>query len=178
MFGVMKNYASILILLFIFGMAVSAFALEKSDKIAQEPVVVTATKTEKKLLDVQYSVSVVTADEIERTGAIQFQDLLKNIPGVQVANWNGSESNRIFIRGEGDQETLVLIDGVKVSTVFHGHGSNLIIDPSTIERIEVIKGPATVIYGSEALGGVVNIITRKGGGGGLSGNPSFFLYQQ
>ncbi len=164
MLNFIKNNSFFLVFLVMLGIATPIWALENADEISQDSVVVTATKTEKKLLDVQYSVSVITAEEVEKTPVLQFQDLLKNIPGVQVANWNNSESNRIFIRGEGDQETLVLIDGVKVSTVFHGHGSNLIIDPSSIERVEVIKGPATVIYGAEALGGVVNIITRKGGG--------------
>lgn len=151
-------------------LAGTAFAEEVAEDVAASSeeilttnsVIVTAGKKVQDILDVQYSVDVITAEEVERTVVTRFADLLKDIPGVFVTT-SGGEYDRVSIRGEGSGETLVLIDGVKTSSVFHGHGGELAIDPSIIESIEVIKGPATVLYGAEALGGVINIITKKGG---------------
>ena len=72
-------------------------------------------------------------------------------------------SPRINIRGESGARVLILIDGQKVTEQKSMDGAPLLIDPNRIERIEVIKGPASVLYGSEAIGGAVNIITKKGG---------------
>ncbi len=141
----------------------TSFSAMAAESITTEPVEVTTGRKVQEIMDVPYSVNVITQEEIERTAATRLQDLLKDIPGVQVSSSGDPSTNRIMIRGEGSGETLVLIDGAKVSTVFHGHGDDLRIDPAIIERIEVVKGPATVLYGSEALGGVINIITKKGG---------------
>ncbi len=128
------------------------------------PVTVTATRSEKVLLDVPMSVSVVTADEISKMAAVDLANILNGIPGVRVTQ-NGN-SDTITIRGESANETLVLIDGVKVSSDYGVGESGFqlpYIDPALIERVEVIKGPASVLYGAEALGGVINIILKKGG---------------
>ncbi len=137
------------------------FLTSNSTEITSSTVEVTAGKRVQDLMDVGYTVSIITQEEIENTAAVNFTDLLKNIPGIQVTR---GASNAISIRGESTNRTLVLIDGVKVSFAgFSDENSDILIDPDSIERIEVIKGPASVLYGTTAFGGVINVITKKGG---------------
>lgn len=143
--------------------AASARADEPAPVLTSEDVVVSASRVDKELLDVPMSVSVVTKDQIEKSPARTVGELLQDVPGVQLHKSGGQGINRISIRGEGTTRTLILIDGQKISEQKSMDGTPLLIDPSMIERIEVIKGPASVLYGSEAMGGVVNIITKKGG---------------
>jgi hemoglobin/transferrin/lactoferrin receptor protein len=135
---------------------------------AQEAVelgktVVIATKTERLIQDVPASISVITSEEIERMCATSVADLLRDVPGVEILLNSSPASQRVMIRGEESQRTLILIDGQKVSENKSMDGAPMLIDPNMIERIEIIKGPASVLYGSEAIGGVVNIITKKAG---------------
>ena len=136
---------------------------EPDPALTAETVLVSASRVEKELLDVPMSVSVITREQIEKSPARTVGELLQDVPGVQLSKSGGQGMNRISIRGEGTTRTLILIDGQKVSEQKAMEGTPLLIDPSVIERIEVIKGPASVLYGSEAMGGVVNIITKKGG---------------
>ncbi|WP_300908113.1 TonB-dependent receptor [uncultured Desulfovibrio sp.] len=145
------------------GLSAPALADEPDTALTSEEVVVSATRVDKELLDVPMSVSVVTKDEIEKSPARTVGELLQDVPGVRLHKSGGQGINRISIRGEDTTRTLVLIDGQKISEQKSMDGTPLLIDPSIIERIEVIKGPASVLYGSEAMGGVVNIITKKGG---------------
>lgn len=126
-------------------------------------VFVTAAKVEQDLLDVPMSVSVITEDDVRHSGARTVGELLRDVPGVEIINSGGQGFNRIQIRGEDAKRVLILIDGQKIAENKAMDGPPLLIDPSRIERVEVIRGPASVLYGSEAIGGVVNIITRKGG---------------
>lgn len=126
-------------------------------------VVVTATRTEHDLKDVPSSAAVVDQEDLKRTPAINVADALRDVPGVEVFDLSVPGAKRVQIRGESGQRVLVLIDGQKVSEQKSMDGAPLLIDPNRIERIEVIKGPASVLYGSEAIGGVINIITKKGG---------------
>lgn len=133
------------------------------DTMQAADVYVTATRAEKELQDVPMSVTVMTADDIQRSGARTVGELLEDVPGVQIQNDGSQGLKRVSIRGEDAFRTLVLIDGQKISEHKSMSGSPMLIDASRIERIEVIKGPASVLYGSDAIGGVVNIITKKGG---------------
>lgn len=126
-------------------------------------VVVTATRTEHDLKDVPSSAAVVDQEDLKRSPAINVADALRDVPGVEVFDLSVPGAKRVQIRGESGQRVLVLIDGQKVSEQKSMDGAALLIDPNRIERIEVIKGPASVLYGSEAIGGVINIITKKGG---------------
>ncbi len=126
-------------------------------------VVVTATRTERELQEVPVSISVVTQEEIQRSSATTVADALQDIPGVEVFDQSIAGGKRVQIRGESGARVLVLIDGQKISEQKSMDGAALLIDPNRIEQVEVIKGPASVLYGSEAIGGVVNIITKKGG---------------
>ena len=133
------------------------------DAVKAGDVYVTATRVEKELQQVPMSVTVMTAEDVRRSGARTVGELLEDVPGVQIQNDGSQGLKRISIRGEDAFRTLVLIDGQKISEHKSMSGSPMLIDASRIERVEVIKGPASVLYGSDAIGGVVNIITKKGG---------------
>ena len=126
-------------------------------------VYVTATRVERELQQVPMSLTVMTAEDVQKSGARTVGELLQDVPGVQIQNDGSQGLKRISIRGEDAFRTLVLIDGQKISEHKSMSGSPILIDASRIERVEVIKGPASVLYGSDAIGGVVNIITKKGG---------------
>ena len=126
-------------------------------------VYVTATRVERELQQVPMSLTVMTAEDVQKSGARTVGELLQDVPGVQIQNDGSQGLNRVSIRGEDAFRTLVLIDGQKISEHKSMSGSPILIDASRIERVEVIKGPASVLYGSDAIGGVVNIITKKGG---------------
>ncbi len=136
---------------------------EDGQRVRTQEVVVTATKTERELLDVPASMSVVNSDEIFEQGSGTVADALRDVPGVEVYDQSVPGATRVLIRGESASRVLILIDGQKVSEQKSMDGAAILVDPNMIERIEVIKGPASVLHGSEAIGGVVNIITKKGG---------------
>lgn len=139
-----------------------------------QDVVVTASRVEQQLADVNMSVSVITKEDIaEMSGTKTIADLLESkIPGIQVKNDGGQGIDRIKIRGEDAFRTLVMIDGQRISEQKSMSGVPLLIDSSQVERIEVIRGPASVLYGSDAIGGAINIITKKGGEDSFGANVS------
>lgn len=138
---------------------------QAAENYKAQDVVVTASRVEQQLADVNMSVSVITSEDIaEMSGAKTIADLLESkVPGIQVKNDGGQGIDRIKIRGEDAFRTLVMIDGQRISEQKSMSGVPLLIDPSQVERIEVIRGPASVLYGSDAIGGAINIITKKGG---------------
>lgn len=134
-----------------------------ADEVYTKEVEVTATRVAHDLMDVPMSVGVVTADEISKKGVSTIGEVIRDIPGVELENDGTPGLVRVSIRGEGTQRTTILIDGQKISEHKSMSGAPILIDPSAVERVEVIKGPASVLYGSDAIGGVINIITKKGG---------------
>ena len=136
-------------------------------------VVVSATKTSANTLQLASSISVIDAEQISNSNSNNVFDLLKNETGINFTRQggNGTLSN-IYIRGSNSSHTLVLIDGVEVNLTNDPSGvydfSALPVD--NIERIEVLRGPQSTLYGSDALAGVINIITKKG-----NGSPKFSL---
>ena len=161
--------AAVAVLAAFSGLALQVQALET---VELDEVKVTAGRVEQELMDVNMSVSVITQEEIRRSSARNVGELLEDIPGVRINNDGGQGMKRIKIRGEDAFRTLVMIDGQKVSEHKSMSGSPMLIDPSMIERIEVIKGPASVLYGSDAIGGAINIITKKGGTKPIEGEVS------
>lgn len=147
-------------------------AATAQEVVTSDTVKVTASRVEQELQDVNMSVSVITAADIARSNARTVGELLKDVPGVQINNDGGQGIKRVGLRGENAFRTLVMIDGQKMAEHKSMSGSPLMIDPSQIERIEVIKGPASVLYGSDALGGAINIITKKGGTDGFNADVS------
>lgn len=136
-------------------------------------VVVTATRTEKPLIELASSISVIDSTEIANSNSTNVFDLLKNETGLSFTRQggNGTLSN-IYLRGANADQVLVLIDGVEVNLTNDPSGvydfSELPVD--NIRRIEVLRGPQSTLYGSDALAGVINIITKKG-----FGRPGFSL---
>lgn len=127
------------------------------------PVVVTATRSAVPLTDVLADVSVVDRDAIERSGALSVADVLKRLPGLAITQTGGPASTTgVFIRGADGRFTAVFIDGVRVDSQATGGASWEAIPLSQIERIEVLRGPAAAIYGSDAVAGVVHLFTRQG----------------
>ncbi|QFU23143.1 TonB-dependent receptor [Shewanella eurypsychrophilus] len=127
-----------------------------------EIITVTATRTERRLMESPLSSSVITSEEIETSAAANLADLLKDVPGVEVTDAATAGMKRIKIRGEASRRVAVLIDGQEL-TDHSSYGAPLLLDPAMVERIEVIRGTGSVLYGQKALGGVVNFITKKGG---------------
>ena len=133
------------------------------EAIRLEPIVVTATRIEQKVSEQASSVSVVTREEIEEKSAVLAGDALQGIPGVDVQR-SGSAGNRenIKIRGGLGTHTLVLIDGFPVNSPTLGQFDISSLPVDGFERIEIVRGTQSALYGSNAMAGVVNFIPRKG----------------
>lgn len=130
-----------------------------------DTVVTTATRTPQKLSEVLADLTVITRADIERQAAASLADLLRNNGCAEmVRNGGPAAVTSLYLRGADSRHTLVLIDGVKVDSQATGGASWQGLPLSQIERVEVLKGPASAIYGSDAVGGVVQIFTRKGAG--------------
>ncbi len=126
-----------------------------------EQIVVTATRTEESAFDVPMPVEVVTQKSLVRQSPATVAEPLGELPGVSVGGTGFWEASPV-IRGLGGSRVLVLIDGDRESNLWAGRAPLIpFVDVSAIEKIEVIKGPASALYGTDALGGVVNIITKR-----------------
>lgn len=133
------------------------------------PVVVTATRTPETAGETLASVTVIGRAEIERRQSLTMSDILRGLPGVAVDNSGGrGQSSSVFLRGSNSDHVLVLIDGVKIGSATLGTTPWQNIPVDQIERVEVVRGPRSSLYGSEAIGGVIQIFTRKGQGGALT----------
>ncbi len=130
-------------------------------------ITVTANRTPTELQRTGSAISVVSSDDIARTGAGSLVDALRNVPGLDITETGGpGATTSVRIRGANAGQTLVLIDGVRVndpSGVANDFDFSTLA-PGLIERVEVLRGPQSALYGSDAVGGVVNIITRRGRG--------------
>jgi outer membrane receptor for ferrienterochelin and colicins len=151
-----------LILLTIF-VGTSAQAASES---AQKPdtIVVTATRTELDIVDAPASVSVVTALDLELSASVDVLDAVRQTPGISFQGRGFGGRQSLSIRGMGRDQTLFLIDGRRVlstDNVFnHSNFQYNWVPMNSIEQIEIVRGPLSALYGSEALGGVVNIVTK------------------
>ena len=126
-----------------------------------DTMTVVGTRTETSVRDNPASVSVVEREQIEKRGADSVAELLRDVPGVSVVDTAVAGMKRIRIRGEQSNRVVILVDGQEM-TDQSSYGAPFLIDPSNIERIEVVRGPASVLYGAKAIGGVVNVITKQG----------------
>jgi vitamin B12 transporter len=130
-----------------------------------EPVVVTATRSPQDLSSVLADVSVIDQEAIAQSGASAVADLLARLPGIEISRNGGPGSaTSVFIRGSETRHTAVYIDGVRLDTQTTGGAAWEQIPLDSIERIEVLRGPAAAVYGSDAIAGVVQLFTRRGSG--------------
>ncbi len=128
-------------------------------------VVVTATGQPVSLSNVLPALTVITRDEIERAQVGDLAELLRFVAGVEIARNGGpGQVTSVFIRGGESNHTLVLIDGIRVNPATAGGAALQNISPEMIERIEILRGPRATLYGSDAIAGVINVITRVADG--------------
>ena len=130
-----------------------------------DPVVVTATKTETPQARLGAAVTVITGEEIQEKNYVTLEDALRNVPGVDVQRSGGlGKTSAIRIRGASEQQVQVMVDGMRVKSPTLGQTELSDISLDAIERIEIVRGPQSTLHGADAIGGVVNIITKKGQG--------------
>jgi vitamin B12 transporter len=132
-----------------------------------QDTVVTATRTEQPLADLVADVSIVDRETIESSGAAGVGDVLARLPGIEMGRAGGPGGNTsIFVRGAETRFAAVYIDGVRVDSQAGSGGTTWEAIPlAQIERIEVLRGPAAAVYGSDAVAGVIQIFTKKGEAG-------------
>lgn len=141
------------------------FAQEDLQEFALEDMVVTATRTESKVVDVPVNTTVISAEKIADRHYLDVADALKDVPGATVMDTGvGAYEKKVVLNG--DERVLVLVDGKRVNIDMGtmsraSYDLNQMPDVSLIERIEVVKGHGGALYGSDAVGGVINIITKK-----------------
>ncbi|MEJ5989993.1 TonB-dependent receptor [Ramlibacter sp. PS3R-8] len=127
--------------------------------------VVTSTRVPTRVDQQLTDVTVLTGDDIRRSGILNVTDLLNSLPGVQATPPGVRGANAsVFIRGNNHAHTLVLVDGQRISSATTGATAIQHIPLEQIERIEVIRGPASSLYGSDAIGGVIQVFTKGGTG--------------
>lgn len=143
----------------------TAFAAEDLQEFALDDMVVTATRTESKVVDVPVNTTVISAEKIADRHYLDVADALKDVPGANVLDTGvGAYEKKVVLNG--DERVLVLVDGKRVNIDMGtmsraSYDLNQMPDVSLIERIEVVKGHGGALYGSDAVGGVINIITKK-----------------
>ena len=161
--SLLKTTASTLVFASVCAPAIAQDNLAAADP--REPiVVVTANRTAQPVERVGQSISVVDSEEIERRQTQSVADILRTLPGVSIIRNGGvGATTSVFIRGAESDQTAALIDGVKLndpSTPGGGFNFGHLLT-GNIERIEVLRGPSSVLWGSQAIGGVINMITRQ-----------------
>lgn len=151
----------------------------QAESILHTEIVVTATRTEKTVMEVPKPVSVVNQQRLEEMAPNNISELLPEIPGTDIVGV-GPNQSRPIIRGLRGQRILLLSDGIRMSNSRRNQDFGEIpalVDVSVMERIEIVRGPASVLYGSEAIGGVVNMITQTplyhGSGTKILGNLGY-----
>lgn len=144
----------------------SSFDADESAQTSDTaPTISSATRTQEPASHIGSSVSVITAEQIARSGRTTVAELLRGIPGVDVVNQGGpGRVSSIFLRGANSEQTKVLLDGIPLNDpISPGRAfdfSTLTLD--NIDRIEILRGPQSTLYGSDAIGGVILIFTKKG----------------
>ena len=137
-----------------------------------DPVLVTATRSPQLLTDLIADVTYIGPDEIARAGPQSLAELLQRQPGVQIVTNGGPGSTTgVFLRGANSNQTLLLIDGLRVGSSSSGTPPLEAIPLDQIDHIEILRGPAASLYGADAIGGVIQVFTRRAGGA-LAANAS------
>jgi outer membrane cobalamin receptor len=156
----------IVCLLLSLGSTYAVFAQEGEDAdqevSSMRDVVITATRTEQEVLNVPQHVTVITAEDIEQSGVKDLAQILDRQAGVAVQDYGAQGAlQNLSLRGSTAEQVLVLIDGVRLNNARDGTVDLSLIPLNSVERIEIVRGGTSALYGSDAMGGVINIITKK-----------------
>lgn len=131
-----------------------------------DTIVVTADRKARTVDEILAPVTVITRKDIEKYQATSLPEVLRRVPSINITNSGGvGKATSVFIRGTNSSHVLVLIDGIKMGSATTGTVAFEDLPLDQVERIEVVRGPRSSLYGSEAIGGVIQIFTRKGGKG-------------
>ncbi len=159
-----RNWLFSAFLIFCFAMPLTARAGQlDTDTVRLEEIVVTATKTEKNVTDAPGSVTVINGEDLEKQNIQTVDDALGSLAGIYVKRTKGlmDATTSVRLRGfSGDQYTLILLDGQPINDAYTGGLDWNTVPTANVERIEVIRGAASALYGGNAMGGVINIITK------------------
>ncbi|SFV17598.1 TonB-dependent receptor domain-containing protein [Pseudoduganella namucuonensis] len=143
----------------------AANAPANAQTTAIDSVIVTATRSAQLQRDVLSDVATITAEEIARSGAGSVVDLLQRQRGIEISRNGGPGTNSsVFIRGANSNQNVVLVDGVRIGSSTSGAANWSAIPLQSIDRIEIVYGPMSTLYGADAIGGVIQIFTKKGTG--------------
>lgn len=138
----------------------------------QETLVVTATRSDRSEESVPLSVTVLRAETVRETPARTLDDLLRNVPGVNLPFGNSAvqfpDTNKVSMRGLGGHRALVLVDGIPLNDAYYSYVQWNKVPLSTIDRIEVVRGASASLFGNHALGGTINVLTHPAEGRSLS----------
>jgi vitamin B12 transporter len=146
-----------------------AQGLISEDRVAVDDVVVTATRSEVPLKQAASSVTVIDEERIQEKHLSTVLEVLREVPGLDIVQTGGlGGTTSAFLRGTNSNHTLVLIDGVQVNSATTGAFDFGNLTTENIERIEIVRGPQSTLYGSDAIGGVIQIFTKKGKGANQS----------
>lgn len=147
--------------------SINIYATETQLQI--DEVVVTANRINERASDSLRDISVITRDDIDLAGSASLVELLQTQPGIEISSNGGpGKISSVFMRGTNSNHVVVLIDGIRVNSATLGTTAFENLPLAQIDRIEIVRGPASSQYGADAIGGVIQIFTRKGGG-----SPSF-----
>jgi vitamin B12 transporter len=136
-----------------------------AETVILDDVVVTASRTSQARESVIADVTVINKDQIERAGQSSLTELLRAEPSIEISSNGGAgTASNIFLRGTNSDHVVVLIDGMRVNSATLGTTAFENLPIEQIERIEILRGPATSLYGQDAIGGVIQIFTKKGEG--------------
>lgn len=143
-------------------LAAPAFAQTPIQELDQ--IVVTAARTTQLEQNVVGDITVINQEELAKSGQNSVAEILSRQPGIEFYSSGGPQTlTGVSIRGANPDQTLVLMNGMRINSSVNGGANWNAIDPASIERIEIIRGAASSLYGADAIGGVINIITKTGG---------------
>ena len=173
--NISKSNKIILFLVAILGSNFNSFSQQRdTTNIIKDEVIVTAGMVPISISEVPRSVYVIRQEDIQNSPVQNLQDLLSYVPGLDLRarGLEGVQAD-VSLRGGSFEQTLILLDGVKLNDPQTGHHNmNLPVNMNDIERVEILKGPASSIYGPNAFAGVINFITKKANNSELSANLS------
>ncbi len=135
------------------------------ENVPEVEIVVTPTRTERAISDSASPVTIITREQIQAKKSFDILDVLRQTPGLSIAQSGTFGKNAsVFLRGAASNQTLVLLDGVRANSPADGRFDFGTVPIENVERIEILRGPQGALYGADAIGGVINIITRRGRG--------------